>query len=95
MTRGMRETVGVESSGSGLEIRVPIYFSSELSLVVVPHLRAPKRAKGDRCDSGDSGDQDNLSDSADLGEKGEFGDLGDYSDKGDTVNRGDQGMQGD
>ena len=36
-TRGMRETVGVESSGSGLEIRVCRYFSSELSLVVVPH----------------------------------------------------------
>ena len=36
-TRGMRETVGVESSGSGLEIRVHRYFSSELSLVVVPH----------------------------------------------------------
>ena len=36
-TCGMRETVGVESSGSGLEIRVRRYFSSELSPVVVPH----------------------------------------------------------
>ena len=40
-----RDSVGVESSGSGLKIRVRGYFSSELSLVVAPYLRAPKRAK--------------------------------------------------
>ena len=40
-----RDSVGVESSGSGLEIRVRGYFSSQLSLVVAPYWRAPKRAK--------------------------------------------------
>ena len=38
-------SVGVESFGSGLKIRVRGYFSSELSLVVGPYRRAPKRAK--------------------------------------------------
>ena len=32
-----RDFVGVESSGSGLEIRVHGYFSSEFSLVVAPY----------------------------------------------------------
>ena len=32
-----RDSVGVESSGSGLKIRVRGYFSSELSLVVAPY----------------------------------------------------------
>ena len=32
-----RDSVGVESSGSGLKIRVRGYFSSELSLVVSPY----------------------------------------------------------
>ena len=40
-----RDSVGVKSSGSGLKIRVPRYFLSELSLVVTPYWRAPKRAK--------------------------------------------------
>ena len=40
-----RDSVGVESSGSGLKIRVRGYFSSELSLVVAPYWRAPQRAK--------------------------------------------------
>ena len=40
-----RDSVGVESSGSGLSIRVRRYFSSEFSLVVAPYWRAPKRAK--------------------------------------------------
>ena len=40
-----RDSVGVKSSVSGLKIRVRGYFSSELSLVVAPYLRAPKRAK--------------------------------------------------
>ena len=40
-----RDSVGVESSGSGVKIRVRGYFSSELCLVVAPYLRAPKRAK--------------------------------------------------
>ena len=40
-----RDSVGVKSSGSGLKIRVRGYFSSELSLVVAPYGRAPKRAK--------------------------------------------------
>ena len=31
------DSVGVESSGSGLKIRVHRYFSSELSLVVAPY----------------------------------------------------------
>ena len=40
-----RDSVGVESSGSWLKIRVRGYFSLELSLVVVPCWWAPKRAK--------------------------------------------------
>ena len=40
-----RDSVGVESSGSGVKIRVRGYFSAELCLVVAPYLRAPKRAK--------------------------------------------------
>ena len=32
-----RDSVGVESSGSGLKIRVRGYFASELSLVVAPY----------------------------------------------------------
>ena len=37
--------MGVESSRSGLKIRVCGYFSSELSLVVAPYLRAPKKGE--------------------------------------------------
>ena len=38
-----RDSVGVESSRSGLKIRVRGYFASEL--VVAPYWRAPNRAK--------------------------------------------------
>ena len=39
-----RDSVGVESSGSGLKIIVRGYFASEF-FSVTPYLRAPKRAK--------------------------------------------------
>ena len=38
-----RDSVGVNSSGSGLKIRVRGYFSSEFSLVVAPYWQAPKQ----------------------------------------------------
>ena len=40
-----RDSVGVESSGSGLKIRVGGYFSSELSLVVAPYYEPQKWGK--------------------------------------------------
>ena len=40
-----RDSVGVQSSESGLKMRLRGYFSSEFSLAVAPYWRAPKRAK--------------------------------------------------